>query len=233
MPRSKKGAVRPRKHPTSRARTPEDQQRVIDNIINAARELFEEEGYEAVNMRRVAVKAGYTAGAIYNYFSTKRQLLITIWEKDTWESYYAAKAGLIGGSKPSKKLKRVFRAYAEYWVSHPSQFRNLFGTRDRLDKPDDTYFHQSEVIKALFELFEKAVADALAEIGAELDPITEYLALFNFIQGVLDMRLLMGPKHPWPDLDQLIDIAVDGQLARWREIAARADTGNSTPQTST
>lgn len=215
-----KSSVGARRHARSRARTPEAQKKVVENIVASARELFDEKGFDAVNMRAVAANAGYTAGAIYSYFSTKRQLLIAIWESDTWESYRAAKAGLSGRSKATTKLRRVFQSYATYWVENPSQFRNLFGTRDRLEKPGDTYFHQSEVIQALFGVFESAVRDALEEIGADLDPITEYLGLFNFVQGVLDMRLLMGPKHPWPPLNDLVDMAIDGQLARWKDIAA-------------
>lgn len=220
MASKSQSAISPRRHSRSRARTPEAQKEVVDNIVAAARELFEEKGFDAVNMRAVAAKAGYTAGAIYSYFSTKRQLLIAIWENDTWESYHAAKAGLAGRSKPTTKVRRVFYAYADYWVAHPAQFRNLFGTRDRLENAGDTYFHQSEVIQALFGVFETAVRDALDELGAPLNPETEYLGLFNFVQGILDMRLLMGPKHPWPSLEVLVDMAVDGQLARWEKSAA-------------
>lgn len=194
---------------------------MVENIVAAARELFIEDGYEAVNMRAVAARAGYTPGAIYSYFSTKRQLLLAVWAEDTWGSYHAAKDATAGRSKPSTKLRRVFRAYAAYWCERPSQFRNLFGSRDRLESPEDTYFHQSEVITALFAVFEGVVRDALEEFGAKLDPETEYLALFNFIQGILDMRLLMGPRHPWPPVEKLVDIAVDGALARWREAVSR------------
>lgn len=215
----KKTSVKPRRHSRSRARTPEAQRLVIDNIVTAARELFEHEGYNAVNMRAVAAKAGYTVGAIYSYFKTKRQLMVAIWENDTWKSVDAAKAGLKGRSSPQAKVRRVFHSYANYWVENPIQFRNLFGTRDRLEAPGDEYFHQSEVIETLFGVFEKAVSGALESIGAKLDPVDEYLALFNFVQGALDMRLLMGPKHPWPPLRKAVDIAIDGQIARWEKIA--------------
>jgi DNA-binding transcriptional regulator YbjK len=44
-------------------------------ILDAARQLFAKEGYEAVTMREVARKIQYTATALYYHFPDKESLL--------------------------------------------------------------------------------------------------------------------------------------------------------------
>jgi len=45
-----------------------------EHILSAARAVFIELGLEAVSMREIAKRAGYTAGAIYSYFASKEEL---------------------------------------------------------------------------------------------------------------------------------------------------------------
>jgi AcrR family transcriptional regulator len=44
------------------------------HILNAATSVFIEFGLEAVSMREIAKRAGYTAGAIYSYFANKEEI---------------------------------------------------------------------------------------------------------------------------------------------------------------
>jgi len=44
------------------------------HILSAARSVFIECGLEAVSMREIAKRAGYTAGAIYSYFASKEEI---------------------------------------------------------------------------------------------------------------------------------------------------------------
>jgi len=45
-----------------------------EHILSAARAVFIELGLEAVSMREIAKRAGYTAGAIYSYFASKEEI---------------------------------------------------------------------------------------------------------------------------------------------------------------
>jgi AcrR family transcriptional regulator len=45
-------------------------------LLEAARELASEGGYEAVNMRKVAARAGLSAPTAYQYFASKDHLLV-------------------------------------------------------------------------------------------------------------------------------------------------------------
>lgn len=49
--------------------------RVIGYFIDAATQIATEEGLEHITIRKVAKKAGYTSGTLYNYFENLEQLL--------------------------------------------------------------------------------------------------------------------------------------------------------------
>jgi AcrR family transcriptional regulator len=52
-------------------------------ILSAARRLFDRNGYMNTSMEQVAARAGLAVGTLYNYFSSKDQLLVAISQVDT------------------------------------------------------------------------------------------------------------------------------------------------------
>src|SRR5258708_16190457 len=52
-------------------------------ILAAARKLFDRRGYVNTSMGDVAARAGLAVGTLYNYFSSKDQLLIALSRIDT------------------------------------------------------------------------------------------------------------------------------------------------------
>lgn len=49
------------------------------NILGAARQLLEEDGFDAVSMRRVADRAGVSSGTVYTQFARKEELFATLY----------------------------------------------------------------------------------------------------------------------------------------------------------
>lgn len=48
------------------------------DLMDAARDLFAEKGYEAASIAEITARAGTAAGAFYTYFSSKKQLLVAL-----------------------------------------------------------------------------------------------------------------------------------------------------------
>jgi AcrR family transcriptional regulator len=60
---------------------PPQQKRSIamrQQLLDAGRTLFAESGYQETSIQAIAARAGAAAGAFYNYFRSKRQLLIVL-----------------------------------------------------------------------------------------------------------------------------------------------------------
>ena len=51
-------------------------------LVDAARELFARDGYEATSLDAVAARAGVTKGAVYHHFEGKRQLFEAVFSRE-------------------------------------------------------------------------------------------------------------------------------------------------------
>ena len=59
----------------------ESQQQTRQNLLEAARMLFTELGYEATSIRGICDKAGYSQGAFYSNFNNKDEVLLELLEQ--------------------------------------------------------------------------------------------------------------------------------------------------------
>ncbi|MCH9683211.1 MAG: TetR/AcrR family transcriptional regulator [Deltaproteobacteria bacterium] len=58
-------------------------QRGRQKIFDAAMDLFESQGYFATTVEQITTEAGVSKGLVYNYFSSKEQLLVALLEHAT------------------------------------------------------------------------------------------------------------------------------------------------------
>jgi AcrR family transcriptional regulator len=110
-----------------RERREREREEIRTKILDAARELFVAEGYEAVTMRRIADKIEYSPTAIYFHFRDKETLLHEICDAD-----FLALAQQFGAAAriadPIEKLKATGLAYFRFGMSHPNHYRLMFMT---------------------------------------------------------------------------------------------------------
>jgi len=96
-----------------------------DRIIDAARTLFVNEGYDRVTMRRIAEVVGFTPTTIYVHFRDKEALIRELAERD-----FLALAGqfmlIAMVADPVERLRRVGVAYAEFGLTYPHHYRLMF-----------------------------------------------------------------------------------------------------------
>src|ERR671939_111330 len=82
-------------------------------ILDAARELFVNEGYENVSMRRIAEKIEYSPTTIYLYFEDKAALLFAICEETFAKLAKKLETIVRQTQDPVEALKKGCRAYIE------------------------------------------------------------------------------------------------------------------------
>ena len=96
-------------------------------ILDAARELFVSEGYEAVTMRKVAEKIEYSATAIYLHFKDKDALIRDLCLHD-FSAFAARFAEAAAIDDPVERLRSAGSAYFAFALQHPRQYRFMFMT---------------------------------------------------------------------------------------------------------
>lgn len=93
------------------------EQRVAD-ILQAARDVFCEKGYEATAVAEIAARLDIVEGTIYKYFESKRELLLKVlehWYEELFGNYERELAGVAGARQRLRLLVwRHLRSVHDY-----------------------------------------------------------------------------------------------------------------------
>jgi AcrR family transcriptional regulator len=168
-------------------------------VLDAARQLLEEEGYEGLTMRRLGDRIGMRAQSLYEHFSDKRSIENALIAETLWDC--GERMFEIASTAEDDALMAMCDAHRAWAREHPHLYRLGWGRRLDLDQP--------------------AVAEAERHSGAALIEVTGgdrrvSRAVFGFIHGVilleLDERL-----PPGTDADDLWRFGLDSIRARMGE----------------
>ncbi|HSR01748.1 MAG TPA: TetR/AcrR family transcriptional regulator, partial [Methylophilaceae bacterium] len=106
-------------------KTEAEKQQIRTTIIDAARELFVNKGIEAVTMRSIAKRIGYSATTIYLYFADKEALLRAICDTDLLKLAATLKE-VMSIEDPVERLLTFGHTYSLFSLSHPNHYRLMF-----------------------------------------------------------------------------------------------------------
>jgi AcrR family transcriptional regulator len=159
-------------------------------ILDAAREMFVERGYEATTMRAIADRIEYTPTAIYHHFRNKEALLAELCAAD-FRALGSAfqKIGRI--EDPIERLRGSGQTYVEFGLRHPMQYQLMFMTR----KPTEvlTGLRSSDPSESAYAFLQQTCADAIAagRIRPEYeDPEELALMAWSALHGLLSLRIV-------------------------------------------
>ena len=82
-----------------------------DAILRAAIDVFAERGFFNAQVADVARSAGVAAGTVYLYFSSKDDLLVSIFERTMREAFTEGRAAVAGIQDPSERLRQFARVH--------------------------------------------------------------------------------------------------------------------------
>lgn len=193
-----------------------------EEILQAAKELFLEQGYDATTIRRIADRVGVSAPALYLYFPDKEQMMLALCDQ-TFGYLIEAIAEIertVG--EPLERIRHFGEAYLQFGLEHPDEYRLIFlgnnipesmrkvGHRAPTDDPT-----RPGVVGAI--VFQRLVA-ILVEAensGVKLNyaPDTCAELCWMGIHG-LASTLIQKPEFPWSNRDTLtkgmLDILLKG-----------------------
>jgi AcrR family transcriptional regulator len=101
-----------------------------EKIVQQARTLFVEKGFQDVSMRSIAKQVGCTHGALYYHFKNKVELFDAIVEVDFSELNNLLEDTVQGSEEDDMvKLKNVFLCFIEFGLNNQSQYEFMFVAR--------------------------------------------------------------------------------------------------------
>lgn len=194
-----------------------EKEEMRSRILAAAAELFVEEGYESVSMRRIADKIEYSPSTIYLYFKDKADVCQTL-VGETFDLLSQSLTRIVDQSMSSEeRLRRCFRTYIEFGLAHPQHYVFSFN----LPEPDigDTDFTpetRGEVMQRGMEAFNhlrKGLADSMeAGIIRRQDVELTAQVTWAMLHGLTSL-LITCKTFCWVDREVLIDTHID-QIVR-------------------
>ncbi len=167
-------------------------------ILDAAREMFVQDGYEATTMRRIAEKIRYTPTAIYHHFENKEALLTELANLD-FRSLARTFQRISRIENPLERLMRTGQAYVEFALEHPMQYQLMFMTRrpqevrvtkGKGDPSEDAYAFLRETCRAAIET---------GRLRSEFDDPDELAQIaWSSLHGLMALHIV---QHDHPEID--------------------------------
>ena len=197
-PRSRRG--RP---PLSEAERADVRQRIAE----AARDLFQREGYARVSIRKIAQAVGYTPMAIYRYYASKREILQTLWG-GVFAAAFAEVDAVAPQPNPTAQLVAIATAYVRYWIEHPEHYRLVF-MAEGVTQPDVSVFLDDPEIIARFAVFAEALADASTRALSQAERKLQLDLLVCMLHGIAHNHVTIS-GYPWASPVDLVRAGVRG-----------------------
>ena len=98
-------------------------------ILDAAVALFQEHGFENFSLRQVAEAIGYSPTTIYLYFNDKDDLLYHTAMEGFVKFGEMLQAAYDGAETPLERFGAIGRAYVEFGLENPVNYRLMFMQR--------------------------------------------------------------------------------------------------------
>ncbi len=102
-----------------------EKQEMRERIIEAATEVFAEEGYEKTSIRNIAERIEYSPGTIYLYFKDKNEVLFAI-HKVGFDLLRQAMFPLQAIANPLERLHAIGEVYMRFSMEHPQHYNLMF-----------------------------------------------------------------------------------------------------------
>jgi len=169
-------------------------------ILDAARELFVEEGYDAVTMRRIAEKIEYTPTTIYLHFKDKEALFREL-INDDFRKLAAQFADLARIEDPIRRIEAAGEAYARFAMTYPNHYRLMFMSPAVPDTDPETNpdygIPERDAYAFLRWTVEQAInSGRFRPEYSNVDLVSQ--VIWAGIHGVVSLEIAVGKRH-WID----------------------------------
>lgn len=185
-------------------------------ILEAALNLFSQEGYANFSMRKLAARIEHSPTTIYNYFRDKDDLLFQI-----CENHYAHLLGHMReirkrGMPPEETLREAFLQYVRYSLAHPEQYKVVFFSNPQLyGRPEEFKDRDTMSLRTWRSTCE--IINECMESGVfrPMDCETLSIVFWSALHGLVS-SLIFTKDFPMPDPEVMAEMLLDGLFRGYR-----------------
>jgi len=164
-----------------------------EKIIKCAIEIFLEDGYKNLSMRKIADCSGLSATAIYRHYKDKNELIQEIVHLGFDKLFFTLtnRFSFIKNNKSNtkKNLIQCLDDYKTFCLDNSSYYRVMFLVEDEIDFRE-TKAYNTGVSRKSFQFLHDITSQYLQSIDSKLDPSFASLTLWSHIHGILSLYIL-------------------------------------------
>jgi AcrR family transcriptional regulator len=181
-----------------------------ESLINAAIGVFIEKGFHNATVRDIGRAANMTQGTIYNYVSSKDDILYMVCDRIVAEYNEQARRALDTSHEPAERVRSAVRAISQVMYRHRREILLIYQDSHLLDK------RSRRVILARVEefigMFERIITDAARELGVPLPHPHLSANMLTFLPVMIALRgwSLKNDLPPEEVIEQITAFIVRG-----------------------
>ena len=170
-------------------------------IVATARELAEEQGWDAVTTRRLAERIEYSQPVLYSHFRGKREIIGAVARQGAAEMAVAVRTATAAAEGTRERVAALARAYLAFADRNPAVYDALFHLDGGLAfAQEDTPDELKDAFAALLETFAEVAGD-----GVHPGLFTE--TFWASLHGLA--TLTRARRLPPEDTERRIELLVD------------------------
>jgi len=187
--------------PLTDSAQPHEQER--KSILDAARTILIQRDYARFSMRGVAAEAGCSPDAVYDHFESE-QLLLNCVVDQAFDRLLETLEAIVDTGDAIRSLKKKLRAYVLFGLEFPNEYRIAY-----IQRPPGRFVTTGGRPHACYDFLRESVHKCFDQdlfVSTDIEITSQ--VLWTAIHG-LTSALIVMPKFPWVDREQLIDRVID------------------------
>jgi len=182
-----------------------------EKILKAAERIFAQKGFQETTISDVAQEAGVSDATIYEYFTSKEELLFSIPGETARRGKEFIELHLKYIRGAANKIRAVVYHYLDFYQKEPdyASVAMLILKQNRKFLETKAYQDVREMSRLIIQVIKEGVASG--EFKPQTDPYLVRSMILGTIEHMVIRSVLLGkPENLLEFVDPLTDLLVDG-----------------------
>jgi TetR/AcrR family acrAB operon transcriptional repressor len=182
-------------------KTKEEAEKTRQAILDAALEVFTQNGFSRTTLKQIAHKAGYTRGAVYGHFAGKAELFKALYEEMDRGAGLALDEQSWIQARSLNDIKQAFIYYIDVLFVNKA-YRDFYEMVNYKTEWSDELVPLLEFEKKkldnLVEILANDIANLqrLKQVKVQVDPVRSAVALCAYVEGIIGFWLFNPETLP-------------------------------------
>ncbi|HVP20250.1 MAG TPA: TetR/AcrR family transcriptional regulator [Anaerolineaceae bacterium] len=189
-----------------------DRQQAMDGtrrrLLDAAADEFSRSGFSGANINAISTLAGFAKGTVYNYFPSKRALMLVLVDEIARQHFVFIQAKVLTVSDPASRLQLFYQAGFEFITTFLSKARIAFNVINGTDEEFKAAIFTAYQPMFAFLAEEILVPGMKQDMFRSMEPVQTAMLLMTIYLGTASQ--LNDQGRPWLDPGQVSSLILNG-----------------------